>query len=340
MDATRLDAAIDASERADPTDAFASLADSSTTRAWPDGLPPAGIYHDIPYEQYRAWPAVNATALKLIASVTPKHCQAYLNGTLGRDTADRLKGRAFHCALLEPALFAERFPIAGLCPEPLASGKRKGLPCGNNGTVLDKVTGLWFCGLHGKAHPDAESLEEVLTQEQHAGIARMRNEVFAHKVVALMRQYGGCEVSLIWERDGVPCKGRLDKLIVDRSCPDTIIDLKKIQPMAGTEKALQSAIANYGYDLAAWWYLDGVHRLRPEKPAPLFAWIFAEDAAPFDVHPAWASRNLLEVGRIKAERAFGLYKWCLDSGKWPGYCAEIDSLDPADYEMKRYGLIG
>jgi hypothetical protein len=338
MDTTRLDEAIEAAENADPVSAFVDPAAPSVVRAWPDGLPQPGIYYDMPYEEYRALPAVNSSALKILASVTPKHCKAYIDGLLDKDTPHRLKGRAFHCALLEPMLFGERFPRAGLCPEPLGSGKRKGSPCGNQGTFFDREAAAWFCGTHAKAHPGAVELDESITQDQHASIENMRREVFAHKVVSLLRQQGGSEVSLVWERDGVPCKSRIDKLIIDRACPDTVIDLKKIQPMAGTEKALQSAVSNYGYDLAAWWYVSGVKALRPDKPAPLFAWIFAEDAPPFDVRPAWASKALLEIGRIKAERAFTNYRWCLQSGKWPGYTDDIEELMPSDWEAKRYGL--
>ncbi|MCK9569782.1 PD-(D/E)XK nuclease-like domain-containing protein [Candidatus Pacearchaeota archaeon] len=333
-----LDEAIHDAETADPLTVFAEAAPEHPVAAWPDGLPAPGIYNGVSYEVYRAWPAVNASALKILAHVTPKHCKSYIDGKLDTDSPDRLKGRAFHAALLEPDTFTERFPVGGICAEPLASGKRKGEPCGNQGTHVETDTGLWFCGVHGKAHPTAKELPEMLTADQHAAILDMRNGVFSHRVVALLRRFGGCEVSAVWERDGIPCKARFDKLIIDQPCPTTICDLKKIQPMAGTVEALVRAIRSYGYDLAAWWYRDGLARLRPDKKPPLFAWIFAEDSEPFDVSPKWASAKMLEIGRIKAEKAFAIYKWCAESCQWPGYCTDIEEIDPDDYELKRYGL--
>lgn len=339
METEKVDAAITASQQADMLGAFCPLdeAPQATARPWPDGLPQPGIYPNVDYATYRAWPAVNASALKILATVTPKHAKAYIDGRVDKDSPDRLIGRGFHCALLEPSQFVERFPCGGICAEEIKSGPRKGQPCGNQATYRDDA-GNWYCGTHAKAHPGAAEPPEVLTLDQAGRIDAMKREVCAHKVVHLLRQHGGCEVSLVWVREGVPCKARTDKLIIDRNCPDTIIDLKKIQPMAGTLSALQSAITNYGYDLAAAWYVDGVKALRPDKDAPLFAWVFAEDAPPFDVHPVWASKRLLEVGRAKANRAFGLWKWCAESNTWPGYCDDIEEIDAPDWELRRYGL--
>jgi len=327
-------------EKLDPLASFAEVAQPTTEPpAWPEGMPQPGIYPDVPYDVYAGWKAVNASALKIGATVTALHMRAKIDGLLEKDTPDRMIGRAFHCAILEPDSFEGRFPVAGVCPEPLQSGKRKGQPCGSSGSFRSD-SGDWYCGVHAKAHPEAVEPEEFLTDEEHGRIVAMRKNVMAHKVVKMLRQQGGCEVSLVWERDGIACKARADKLILDRACPDTIIDAKKIQPMAGTEGALQAAIRNYGYDLSAWWYVDGVHRLRPDKKRPMFAWVFCEDNYPFDVRPLWASKAMLEVGRIKAERAFTSYCWCLRSGTWPGYSEDIEEIMPSDFELKRYGLGG
>ena len=63
-----------------------------------------------------------------------------------------------------------------------------------------------------------------------------------------------------------------------------------------------------------------------------------QEAEPFDVRPLWASKAMLELGEIKSRRAFELYKHCVETGHWPGYCEDIEDLDPADWECKRYGI--
>ena len=338
MNTSELDAAIEAAERADPLSAFVEAKPPEPEIKWPEGLPSPGIYKDISYDTYKSWPAINASGLKILMDASAKHCKAYMDGKLDKDTEDRRKGRAFHCALLEPNEYADRFPVSGTCCETLSSGKNKGKPCGNEGKFYEESTGSWYCGQHNKNHEEAIELPETISQAASADIKCMRIEVFRHKVVSLLRQHGGCEVSLIWEREGIPCKARLDKLIIDSNCPDTIVDLKKIQVMAGSDEKLQNQINNNDYDLSACWYVDGLRRLRPDKKKPLFAWIFAEDGYPYDVAPKWASKPTLEIGRMKADNAFHAFRTCYLNDRWPGYSEDITEITPPDWQMKRYGL--
>ena len=304
---------------------------------WPDDCPAVGIYPDVSYEDYAAWPALNATALKIGYKTTPLHLKAAMNGVFGGDSRDRKFGRAAHCRLLEPEFYRTRFLISGPCPVPVKSGPRAGQPCGNPGK-FQSPDGAWYCGSHAKAIADAVEPVDYLDVFVAARIERLADAVKAHKVVRLLRQHGGCEVSLVWDRDGLPCKARLDKLIPEATCPATVLDLKKGQPCKLTEEDLQKSIRDWGSDIQAYWYTDGVYRIIGKRP--LFAWIYMEDSEPFDVRPVWASRAMLEVGRIKAERAFGMYRDCTRWGHWPGYCDDIEELDPATWEMKRYSIGG
>jgi hypothetical protein len=222
--------------------------------------------------------------------------------------------------------------VASSCSTPLQGGKRKGQPCGATGKYL--ADDVWYCGTH-KLAGAVEPIDYV-SEEQAARVERVKEAVFEHAVVQMLRQHGGCEVSLIWERDGLPCKARLDKLIRGADCPTTILDLKKIGSCKGTEEHLVTDIRKWRYDFQAAWYVDGATRLLGESP--LFAWIFTEDAEPFDVCPLWASDRMLEVGRCKVEAAWRTYLHCVQTDTWPGYCGEIREVDPADWEMKRYGV--
>ena len=298
-------------------------------------LPKPGLHYGIPWEQYAAWPAVNQTALKILRNVTPYHCRAFLDGRYAsEDSDDRRFGRAEHCFILEPETFAERFVLAEPCSTPLVSGKRTGQPCGGSGRFLDMLGGGWFCGTHKPEH--AVEPEDYITSEQLDRIKASVRSLLDHKVIRLVRQHGGSEVSVIWERDGLPCKARLDKLVIDTACPDTILDLKKIRSGRGTDEHLQRSIRDWGYDIQAAWYIDSVEAVTGKRPC--FAWIFFEDNEPFDVRPIWASRSMVQLGRRKLEAAWQTYKRCVEEDHWPGYCESIEELAPSPWEVMRYGL--
>jgi hypothetical protein len=164
----------------------------------------------------------------------------------------------------------------------------------------------------------------------------MVEAVYAHPSVALMRQHGGCEVSLVWERDGLACKARLDKLIIEAACPDTILDAKKIPAFGIDRHSLVQSIANYYYDVQAFWYRDGLKRVTGKDAH--FIWLFMEDGPPYDVCPLRASPRWLETGRCRAESALQTYRYCLETGEWPGVASDIEDSEPPTWLMKRYGL--
>jgi hypothetical protein len=298
---------------------------------WPEGCPIQGLYHDKPYDDYRRWKALNATVLKHGGELSPKHMRQSVED--GTDSTSRKFGRAAHCRFLEPQAFKDRILIAGPCSKPLASGKRKGEPCGLSSTYRGD-DGAWYCGKH---RPDgAEEPADYISQAEADALEEMVSAVFAHPSVSLMRQHGGTEVSLVWDREGVPCKARLDKLIVDASCPDTIIDLKKVAAYAIDKHSIESAIANYYYDVQAYWYTDGLRRVTGKDAH--FIWLFVEDGPPFDVLPLRASKKWLETGRCRAEAAFAAYRHCLETGEWPGVAGDIQESSPPAWLCKRYGV--
>lgn len=301
---------------------------------WPNECP-RGFCFSVSYEVYSSWPAVNSQALKIGYQVSPKHMRAVLDGHFGTDdSGDRRFGRAEHCRVLEPARYRERFLIAEPCQAPIKTGQRAGSPCGCTSSHYDAAADAWYCGTHKPA--TAQTPTDYVSAADAERIERSVAEIFGHKVVRLLRQHGGREVSIVWERDGLPCKARLDKLIRGAACPDTVVDLKKCQPCKATDYALQRSIRDYGWDIQAAWYVDGVERLTGSRP--LFAWIFVEDREPFDVRPVWASQAMLAVGKAKADRAWQTYLHCLQTGHWPGYCEDIEELNPTEGEMKRFGV--
>ena len=98
-----------------------------TPPPWPEGLPDPGIYHGIPFQEYKSWPACNASALKIAANVTAKHMRAYMSGLMDTDSPSRRFGRAQHCYMLEGLeAFESRISVATPCAAPIQKGPGRG----------------------------------------------------------------------------------------------------------------------------------------------------------------------------------------------------------------------
>ncbi len=303
---------------------------------WPDECPAVGMYPDVRYEDYRAWPALNSSALKEAYHVSAYRMKAAMDGLLGGDSPARKFGRAIHCRLLEPEAFKTRFLLAGKCEAIIKSGAREGEKCNKNAGYYDGEKGKWYCGSHEKQIDGAVEPEDYVSLQEAANIERIVIAVKSHQVVKLLRLHGGCEVSFIYERDGIACKGRADKLILDApNWPNTVIDIKKCQSGKADEHSLQTSIRLYGWDMQAFWYVDGIERLTGKRPE--FNWIFVEDSEPFDVRVVSLEREMYEVGRCKVNGAFEIYKEALRTNQWPGYGNNFTRLRPAEWEIKRYG---
>ncbi|MFH1602776.1 MAG: PD-(D/E)XK nuclease-like domain-containing protein [Pseudomonadota bacterium] len=314
----------------DPTDAF--VLDGSaewTPPPWPEDCPPPGVYH-IGMAAYQRIPAANASSLKLGLQYSALHMRETLGGRLHRDSAALRFGRAVHCRLLEPATFQESWPVVGPCEALLKSGARQDQPCGANGAAQDDA-GHWYCGKH---LPGAHTKpDDYVTPSEAASIKQMAASIYDHEVVKLLRSHGGCEVTLIWERDGLPCKARLDKLIDD---PLTVVDLKTTAFGGGTGRAIKWAVSEYQYDLSAAWYCDAVKAVTGNRAS--FFWVFAEKESPYAVAAAPLKPAMREVGRMKTNRAWAMYLHGVKTGEWPGY--GVVAVDPSDWEIKAYGLEG
>jgi hypothetical protein len=302
---------------------------------WPKGCPEPGIYPGESYEWYKAIPAVNATALKAGVALSPLHMRQAIEGHLDDSSAKKF-GRAAHCRFLEPLAFAERFKVARPCSAPLKSGDREGQPCGVSSSLWDFrnfAPPAWFCKKHGgDKYPDRVNPGEYIQQDEADRIERMWQAVVRHPVVVLLRAAGGSEVSIVWEREGLPCKARLDKLTEPNSEGIRyILDLKKCTAWKIDRHSIDQAIANYHYDLQAAWYVSGVKKLLGCRVE--FAWIFAEDGPPFDVRPKKARKGWLACGRFMADCAFAKYRWARECGVWEGVSPDWDTDEPPKWHL-------
>lgn len=305
-----------------------------------NSAPPVGFHSDVAFEVYKAWPALNNSALKWL-DVTPSHYRAYVDGLMpDRDTNALTFGRALHCSLLEPTLFGERFIVAGRCSALLASGTRKGDVCGKSGQTINS-NGEWFCGVH--ASQGETPTAQVLSDTDAAMVAGAAKSVRGHEVVKLLRKQGGFECSAVAEVDGVLCKVRFDKWIPGKR--GTILDVKKVQVgRAGYhnfQRALLPAscgLSSYGYAMQAHLYSRVAEALTGERPR--FYFVVVEDGPPFGVQVYQVDDTAHALAAHDLKRHIETIKQCEKSGVWPGYVnqagrADVQPIGLPDWYVKQ-----
>jgi len=141
---------------------------------------------------------------------------------------------------------------------------------------------------------------------------------------------GHKELACFWEQSGVQCRAMLDYLDDDKRL---IIDLKST--CDANPDSLQRAIPRWGYDIQAHAYRTAVHAITGDSRPPEWLWIFCETSPPYVVTPLVPSESMNQLGRMRWERAVGIWQRCLESGKWPGYVEQVEPKQANEWAMAR-----
>ncbi len=267
--------------------------------------PSPGLIENVPFEEYRAWDAVNVSSLKDYER-SAYHVHLALEADQSEETPSMVVGRALHTLALEgKAAFAERFTLrpAGLNANSNAYRDWKAAQVNRSilsDTQIDDVTGM-FAAL-----------------QRHA------------KAKSLLAYPGAAEVSCVFDdpETGVRCKMRIDRLLPGK----IILDLKTASD-ASTRAARDTAIG-YGYDLQAEMYQRGVEVLTGKRTP--FVWAFVESDAPHAVNLFTPDDAMKKSGILRLNAALQLVKHCRETGVWPlwsdepgaTYSTEVRDLPP------------
>lgn len=164
--------------------------------------------------EYRALPAMNATALACLAEATPAHWEwERLNGK--RTQAMEL-GIALHQAVLEPHEFRANYACPPECDRRTKAGKE-----------------AWE--LFKAENPD----KTYLDAEEWATVVGMANAVLSHSEA--MRWLGVCadrELCIVGDLDGIPAKCRIDAIDQQHGL---FLDIKSTRNRANRAECEQSA---------------------------------------------------------------------------------------------------
>jgi len=318
-----------------------------------------GIHPDIPNDEYHADAAVGSSGIKRFR-VSPLHYwAAYLDPE--RESSDKKHfriGRAWHCAVFEPAAFADRYAEnhdvhpatkrAVLLAECLQDGDKfaamRGIPDDIKLTTkegkalaadieaaggtpvqqsdLDFIT-EWMPKLSGRDILSADSIGDV---QRMAGIAR--GLPISRVVFDRMAEHGAAETSIFTvDLDtGVRLKIRPDYML--RPCPmfpnGLIIDGKTTTDASASGFARQ--VWNLDYGLQAAFYTGVYQKVFRTAGRPAFLWLAQEKVAPFAAAYYSAGADLVAYWDKRIAETLPAIARCQVSGEWPGYPEIVTEL--------------
>jgi hypothetical protein len=279
-----------------------------------------GIYPGTSMAEYLALNAVSASSLEVFRR-SPEH---YRTRTEKAPTAAMLLGSAVHMGLLEPDLFAATYVVADPCGRELASGARKGQPCGNPGKY--RRGSLWLCGQH--APDEHDTPPDVVAHDERAAMDGMIAAIHAHpRASTLFRGTGGVEVTVVWEdpETGLLCKARPDRLIRRAGM---LVELKTTGD--ASHRAFAAHAARLGYHLGAAHYRRGLRVLHKagvmDYAVTASAIVAVESDAPHVVGCYLIDERDIERAEVDVVRSLHHMAACRDANEWPGYGPEFRTL--------------
>ena len=256
------------------------------------------VYNQSDFD-YRREAGENQSSLKKILE-SPAHYQAAKKTKLIPTPAMEI-GTALHCRTLD----GEKAFDASYIKKPAsiklntkegkewkeACGRRKPLSTGGKDDAWNAVQGM---------HETLSNLE---------WFSRTDDDYIKHN-----------EVSIYWNWNGVDCKARLDRLMVEEGL---VLDLKTtdtIEPEMFTKK-----VVNLGYDFQAAYYAKAAEAVfgKPFR----FMFVAIERKAPYTVDLFEVSPAMMEEGLVKCEMALYQWKQCQAAGIWPNREPKIRRLE-------------
>lgn len=263
-----------------------------------------GIHASIPMSEYLDIDAMSSGRLEWLA-VSPRYYRYRLDHPEPDTDATRL-GTALHTCLLEPdhfALWYAREPDfnaigVGHYQKPRATREYR-----------LQVEALEAQGL------------EVLTNDETDAVTGMAMSIAAHPhAKAILRKCPEREVTLLWDRDGRLCRGRVD-LLGDGITAEvkTTRSLRRFSPFVITDR---------GYYRQSAWYVGGLEALGRVTKASFY--IAVESMPPYDVGVFVLDGPTLDFGHIANDALLARLDECEASGEWPGMFPSVVPVQITD----------
>ncbi|HGV4153379.1 TPA: exodeoxyribonuclease VIII [Escherichia coli] len=252
-----------------------------------------GIYYGISNENYHAGPGVSKSQLDDIAD-TPALYLWRKNAPVDTTKTKTLDlGTAFHCRVLEPEEFSNRFIVAPEFNRRTNAGKE------------EEKAFLMKCASTGKT---------VITAEESRKIELMYQSVMALPLGQwLVESAGHAESSIYWEdpETGILCRCRPDKIIPEFHW---IMDVKTTADI----QRFKTAYYDYRYHVQDAFYSDGYEAQFGVQPTFVFLVASATiECGRYPVEIFMMSEEAKLAGQLEYHRNLRTLADCLNTDEWP-----------------------
>lgn len=136
---------------------------------------------------------------------------------------------------------------------------------------------------------------------------------------------GKSEMTMLWQDDGVWCRGRADFLTDDGKYDIDIKTCTNADPSAW----IRGIMCQSGYDLQAALRVRGHEILNDRTRDVLF--LLVEIEPPYGVSVVGIGPNLVELSQRRVKYALKLWKHCLAEDSWPSYDQSIKYAEPPSW---------
>ncbi|ELJ5179612.1 exodeoxyribonuclease VIII [Escherichia coli] len=252
-----------------------------------------GIYYGISNENYHAGPGVSKSQLDDIAD-TPALYLWRKNAPVDTTKTKTLDlGTAFHCRVLEPEEFSNRFIVAPEFNRRTNAGKE------------EEKAFLMECASTGKT---------VITAEEGRKIELMYQSVMALPLGQwLVESSGHAESSIYWEdpETGILCRCRPDKIIPEFHW---IMDVKTTADI----QRFKTAYYDYRYHVQDAFYSDGYEAQFGVQPT--FVFLVASttiECGRYPVEIFMMGEEAKLAGQLEYHRNLRTLADCLNTDEWP-----------------------
>jgi hypothetical protein len=141
---------------------------------------------------------------------------------------------------------------------------------------------------------------------------------------------GHWERVIMWDDDGVQCRGMLDHIDLDAPY---ILDLKTCTNANPAD--LGKKIVDEGYDIQAAAYIRAAEKIRPDLAGRIpFLFCFVETTGKHLASIVQPDESMLHLGRMRWKRAKRIWRKCLETNEWPGWPGGIQTVYPTNYQIQ------